>query len=67
MKLNEIQARKTGDRVHCPEDRGDKPYEGTIDHIGTEVCKNSVGSDYVWVTVKAPGGTKHVWPSNRLG
>ena len=53
--------------VACPADRGDPAYKGTVTHIGSEVSRTVNDVEYVWVEVRHPGGTKHVWPSNRLG
>lgn len=60
-----------GDRVHCPSDRGDAPYEGTITFLDKTINTNIHGVPYVWCTVrplpyshKKVGG---VWPSHRLG
>ena len=56
-----------GAQVQVPEDRGEKPYSGKIVGFGVDVQKNLKGTPYVWVTVKHPSGSEHVWPSNRLG
>lgn len=55
--------------VTCPEDRGDKPYEGRIMGIGNDMHENAAGVRFRWLTVQRLDGqrTKHVWPSNRLG
>lgn len=53
--------------VNVPADRGDKPYVGTITHVGDIVSKNVYGSPYVWVGVRKPNGVSSSWPSNRLG
>lgn len=56
-----------GDHVNCPPDRGEKGYRGQITHVGTEVYHTADGMPYVWLTVKGPSGTKHLWPSTRFG
>lgn len=57
-----------GTRVHCPADRGDPAYDGTVRHIGTDVQTNIHGVKYVWVTVQSiTGAQRGVWPSHRLG
>lgn len=60
-----------GDRVHCPADRGNVPYEGTIAFVGQQVYTNIHGMKYVWCTVRplpgSPNGGGGVWPSHRLG
>jgi hypothetical protein len=58
---------KVGMTVRCPPDRGDQGYSGNVKSVGTHINRNSVGSDYVWVEVEHPRGTKHIWPSTRLG
>lgn len=47
----------------CPADRGDAGYQGTVTSVGEPLP----GKSYRWVEVQHPLGTKHVWPSNRLG
>jgi hypothetical protein len=57
-----------GAHVHCPADRGDKAYTGTVRHVDGTVNKNIHGVPYVWVTVqRIPDRSRHVWPSHRLG
>ena len=58
---------KVDDIVICPADRGDKPYRGQIVHVGDSMSVNYQGVKYKWITVQHPRGSKHVWPSNRLG
>ncbi len=58
---------KVGTKVVCPPDRGTPRYVGTITHVGENVSYNMNGKAYVWVEVRHPCGSKHVWPSNRLG
>jgi hypothetical protein len=62
MRLNQ--------HVRCPADRGDLPYDGRIEHIGTDVQERN-GVKFVWVTVRRTSGvygrSAHVWPSHRLG
>jgi hypothetical protein len=53
--------------VRVPADRGDKPYTGTVVHVGESVERNHANTPFVWTTVRHPSGTKHVWPSNRIG
>ena len=43
--------------------RGDAGYQGTVTSVGEPLQ----GKDYRWIEVRHPKGTKHVWPSNRLG
>ena len=65
MQIDKI---KVGITVHCPPDRGDAGYSGRVTHVTPgPPLKNHDGSEYVWVEVQHPRGTKHVWPSNRLG
>lgn len=52
-----------GQIVRCPADRGDAGYQGTVVSVGEPLP----GKSYRWVEVQHPRGTKHVWPSNRLG
>ncbi|MBC7198096.1 MAG: hypothetical protein H5U32_02490 [Pseudomonas balearica] len=52
-----------GQIVRCPADRGDAGYQGTVTSVGEPLP----GKSYRWIEVRHPRGTKHVWPSNRLG
>lgn len=61
--MNEPRRFLVGQIVRCPSDRGDKPYTGTVTWVGEPLQ----GKDYRWIEVRHPRGTKHVWPSNRLG
>lgn len=66
--MKNIKDLKVGDVVHCPADRGDDPYTAKVLNIGELVYNSVTGSNYVWVTVdRGISGTRHVWPSNRLG
>lgn len=67
MDLERAQRLQLQQIVHCPEDRGDAAYTGKVVYLGTKVETNHQGAQYIWVTVKHPSGSKHVWPSNRLG
>jgi hypothetical protein len=64
MKIDEV---RLGAMVACPPDMGEPSYTGRATHVGTAPEKNIQGIDYIWVEVQHPRGTKHVWPSNRLG
>lgn len=67
MNITQALALVYGALVHCPPDRGEAPYAGTVRHVGQQVCKNIHGTEYVWVTVRRlDGRSAHVWPSNRL-
>lgn len=48
---------------HRLADRGAAGYQGTVVSVGEPLQ----GKDYRWIEVRHPKGTKHVWPSNRLG
>lgn len=64
MRIDQIKLNAT---VHCPADRGEAAYTGTVTHIGQDRQKAFNGVEYVWVSVRRnAGGTTHVWPSNRL-
>jgi len=69
MRLSEAQYRlKPGVTVVCPPDRGDKGYRGVVTHVGLNLCTHSLLHEpYLWVEVQHPSGSKHIWPSNRLG
>ena len=53
-------------QVGCPADRGNAAYSGQVRGVSDKTEFNYQGQAFVWVTVKHPRGTKHVWPSNRL-
>lgn len=61
-----------GDIVRCPEDRGEKPFQARITHVGTDVHLANQ-TRYVWVQVQRLNDTRGgygnggVWPSHRLG
>lgn len=70
MKVEEAKQLKYGQRVACPEDRGDPAFIGTVRTEGldtTSIYTNRIGEEYIWVEVSRPGRAKSVWPSNRLG
>lgn len=68
MNIDKAIALKVGDTVHCPADRGDRPYAGRVTHVAGGRCVSFNGTPYVWITVRHPNGlSSHVWPSNRLG
>ena len=53
--------------VHCPADRGDKPYVGRIMDVGETLHINHQGIPFRWITVRRDDTlTKHIWPSHRL-
>lgn len=56
-----------GQRVRCPADRGQPGYQGVVVSADGCVHHNHFGEPYTWIEVRHPRGTKHVWPSNRLG
>jgi len=58
---------KIGQSVKCPADRGDAPYAAVIVGIGEKVNTNINGVNYRWVEVQKACGSKHIWPSHRLG
>ncbi len=59
---------KYGDHVHCPADRGEPAYTGTVRDVGTDVLTNIHGVKCVWVSVQRIDSTRRtVWPSHRLG
>ena len=66
MNIDKAKTLKPGMKVNCPEDSGNKGYQGTVVGVGTEVNTSFHGWEYVWVEVKCPCGSKTVWPSNRL-
>lgn len=56
-----------GDKVHCPADRGDAAFIGTVTVPPTGQTKENIhGTPYTWVSVADQTGRKSVWPSNRL-
>lgn len=63
----DYKALKVGQRVKCPADRGDPAYYGTVVDVSQTVNFDLKAQPYVWVTVRHPRGSKHSWPSNRLG
>jgi hypothetical protein len=63
MKPTQVRVDAT---VSCPEDRGEKSYKGQVLSVQPEVHKNHQGIEYVWVEVRHPSGSKHIWPSSRL-
>lgn len=53
--------------VNCPADRGDKGYRGRVIEVSDTVSHNHLGEPFHWATIeRLDGGTKHVWPTNRL-
>ena len=66
MDISKAKNLKVGNTVHCPSDRGEAAYSGTVTHVSTETNKNIHNTEYLWVTVKKNSHTSHVWPSNRL-
>lgn len=65
MKPSEV---REGMMVRVPEDRGEPSYIGrVINHRQDQPSHTIAGEEYIWVMVLHPKGTKHVWPSNRLG
>lgn len=71
MDIESARKLKYGDRVHCPADRGDPAYVGTVRSVdcGTTPLASHMGKEFIWVLVRQPGprGHRSVWPSNRLG
>lgn len=63
MKISSLRLLQT---VTCPPDMGSPGYQGTVMSIDSNVQENHTGVKFVWVTVRGPSGSKHVWPSNRL-
>lgn len=68
MDIHKAQVLKPGAVVHCPGDRGDAPFTGTVVGVGAHVNVAN-GKSFVWVEVQHPypSNRKSVWPSNRLG
>ncbi len=66
MNTNDL---RIGDKVHCPPDRGDNAYVGTVTHIAPTLCTHAcLEKPFIWVTVRHPDfKSSAVWPSNRLG
>lgn len=69
MKIEQARKLKYGQTVHCPADRGEKAFTGTV---RSEDCATSPShlthrqECFIWVEVQGPHH-KSVWPSNRLG
>lgn len=71
MNIERARKLKPGDMVHCPPDRGEPGYFGTVCKGALpeeETKKNIHGDEYVWIVVTGHSGlSRHMWPSNRLG
>ena len=67
MTLDQAKRLRPGTLVHCPADRGDGPYTGTVVGVDSVEFENVMNVPYVLVEVQhSEHGTKHLWPSNRL-
>lgn len=67
MTLEQARQLRPGQVVTCPSDMGQAGYKGTVHHVSEVLAVHRlVPNGFLWVTVKGPGGTCHVWPSNRL-
>lgn len=68
MDISKAKALKPGAVVHCPADRGEPAFTGTVASVGTAESSAN-GKPFVWIEVKHPypSNRKSVWPSNRLG
>ena len=68
MQIGKAQKLKIGSIVHCPEDRDESAYIGTVTHVSDTVYRNIHNVPFIWVTVRSHFvlGHKEVWPSNRL-
>jgi hypothetical protein len=67
MNINKALELKKGDKVICPEDRGEKGYCGKVKHISRNINKSYQGIDYIWVSVSHNNGNSvTVWPSHRI-
>lgn len=66
MNIEKAKRLQVGARVSCPADRGDAPFIGTVESVGSVICHTLDGTEYVWVTVRPYGGLASVWPSNRI-
>ena len=62
----EVYSPALGDKVICPEDRGDPEHQAEVVLPGDTVGININGEPYIWVVVKRSDGRESVWPSNRL-
>lgn len=66
MHLEKAKNLKIGDKVCCPEDRGQLAFNGIVEQTAGAVDVSHQGIEYVWITVRKPGAYAEVWPSNRL-
>ena len=66
MDIQRALKLKVGDVAHCPADRGDAAYTGKVVHVSGNITTH-LGKEFIWVTVSDGHGSRHVWPSNRLG
>jgi hypothetical protein len=64
MRVEEALKLKKGDRVHCPEDRGNPGFLGKV-VVGAWADEENTKS-FIWVVIQTPTGHKEVWPSNRI-
>lgn len=58
---------KVGETVVCPKRQRKKGYTGTITWVGESKGRDSLGNEFVWVSVRDQNGKEEAWPSNRLG
>jgi len=69
MQVSEAKQLKYGQQVHCPADRGEPAFVGTVTSEGLDTAPVHKYPDleFIWIEVMRPGRHKSVWPSNRLG
>lgn len=58
---------KIRDTVQAPSEWGNKPYVGVVAQVGEVVDRNRLGVRFLWTSVQHPSGSKHIWPSHRIG
>ena len=69
MNIEQARKLKYGQTVHCPADRGEPAYTGTVRSEDCATCAAHLDNNakqYIWIEVQG-AGKKSVWPSNRLG
>lgn len=80
MNIEDAKRLKVGDKVWCPPEfdkagyggtTGGVGYSGTVEYMPPDLERatylNIHDVAYIWVSVRHPKGTTHIWPSNRLG